>query len=143
MASVGDAELLVFELHRRSLTMTSGKVGRHLQGLRQGASSLRGQLSNRAHRRLSMIDLAYTLLRHITSASVEEFLGEESPVPLPEVKGNFSVQQKPTCSHVAAQGVFPFRAETVQQPRPMSSQEAVEGYVCQSCSSAGDFSDSD
>ena len=74
MASVGDAEQLIYSLHRRLLSDTSNAAGRHFQGLRQAERHFRKELSAKSSKHMVNIDVAYSLVRHIATASAEECL---------------------------------------------------------------------
>jgi len=73
--SVMDAPSLVFRAHGAALRLLSGDAGRHFTGLGQACRAYRN-LTQRTKRRLTHLDSAAALLRHITQVGVDEFLVE-------------------------------------------------------------------
>jgi len=71
-------ELLIAELHGKSLRCITSARGTHFQGLGAAARSLRAQrhISNKMSNKLLNIDAAFGLSRHITAISVANFLSE-------------------------------------------------------------------
>ena len=58
--------------------MLSERTGTHFQGLQQASRVLRktSHLPDRLAKKMSNIDVAFNLIRHITSASVDSFVKE-------------------------------------------------------------------
>ena len=58
--------------------MLSERTGKHFQGLQQASRVLRktSRLPDRLAKKMSNIDVAFNLIRHITSASVDSFVKE-------------------------------------------------------------------
>ena len=73
-----DAADLVIALHGKLLRNLALSEGVHFQGLRVAAAALRrtGRLSNTLARKLTAVDTAYNVCRHITSVSSQCFLDE-------------------------------------------------------------------
>eukprot|EP00929_Paragymnodinium_shiwhaense_P056075 TRINITY_DN28073_c0_g1_i1.p1 TRINITY_DN28073_c0_g1~~TRINITY_DN28073_c0_g1_i1.p1 ORF type:complete len:236 (+),score=32.80 TRINITY_DN28073_c0_g1_i1:45-752(+) len=71
-SSPPDATTLIFQVHGRLLREAADRYDVHFQGLRAVSSHLRrqGHGSTALHRRLRIVDDAFALVRHISSASV-------------------------------------------------------------------------
>ena len=68
-----DSQALIMELHGRALRLTAAHSGVHVQGLSHASRFLKG-LSTTSRRRLIHIDIAYNLIRHITSPYANDFI---------------------------------------------------------------------
>ena len=73
-----DASCIIASLHGRLLRGIAELQGVHYQGLRAAASHLRreGRVSNRTAKRLGVVDIAFSVSRHITNVSAEDFFDE-------------------------------------------------------------------
>ena len=60
-------------VHGRALRLTAAHSGIHFQGLSQASRYMKG-LSTSSRRRLMHIDIAFNLIRHITSPSCDKFI---------------------------------------------------------------------
>ena len=68
-----DAQGIIMALHGRALRLTAAHSGVHVQGLSHASRFLKG-LSTTSRRRLIHIDIAYNLIRHITSPYANDFV---------------------------------------------------------------------
>uniref|UniRef100_A0A7S2LNF6 Uncharacterized protein n=1 Tax=Zooxanthella nutricula TaxID=1333877 RepID=A0A7S2LNF6_9DINO len=72
------AAALVAELHGQVLRLLSDRLGIHCQGLAQAARRARacGMLSNQAAQRVTRLDVAHNVVRHVTGPRTKTFLAE-------------------------------------------------------------------
>ena len=72
------ADALVCSLHGAALRSLSAALGTHIQGLQQGArlARQRGLVTPKLFRKLTLIDHAYALVRHITEPGMAEFMAD-------------------------------------------------------------------
>ena len=69
------SDLLILALHGRLLRALAVEVGQHFQGLAQAARSLKraGRLSPATASKLTKVDTAFNLVRHVTAVSAGRF----------------------------------------------------------------------
>mmetsp|Transcript_130021 Transcript_130021/g.324057 ORF Transcript_130021/g.324057 Transcript_130021/m.324057 type:complete len:296 (+) Transcript_130021:130-1017(+) len=70
------AEALIYKLHEDALHLISDVFGPHVEGLQAGARLARrqGLVSNKLFKRLTIVDNAFSLQRHITRASANQIM---------------------------------------------------------------------
>ena len=69
------ASVLIGQTHGDALRLLAWRTGKHFQGLAHPARKVSG-LSTRMRRRLQCLDMAHSLVRHITTVSAKSFLEE-------------------------------------------------------------------
>ena len=72
------AESLLLHLHGDLLRALSTGIGAHITGLQQGArlAGRSGLIDKRTVKKLTLVDHAFTIVRHLTEPGCQQFLGE-------------------------------------------------------------------
>ena len=72
------AESLLLHLHGDLLRALSTGIGAHITGLQQGArlAGRSGLIDKRMVKKLTLVDHAFTIVRHLTEPGCQQFLGE-------------------------------------------------------------------